>query len=152
MSIRLSEEEAWAVVAQSHTGILTTLRGDGSPITLPMWFAALDRSVCFSTPAGTKKVARITRNPHGSFLVESGERWAELRAVHLSGVIEPVDDPSTRARIDAAMDSKYAAFRTAAAEMPNATREHYTSRRYFRMVPSGRILSWDNSRISLSRP
>src|SRR5579862_3085339 len=99
MSIRLTAEEAWDVLEQSHTGILTTLRADGSPITLPIWFVALDRTICFSAPSRTKKVARVRRDPRASFLVESGERWAELRAVHLSGEVAFVEDDAEKARI-----------------------------------------------------
>ena len=149
MSIRLTADEAWTVVANAHTGILTTLRADGSPVSLPVWFAALDRTICFGTPEHTKKVARISRDPRASFLVESGERWAELRAVHLSGHLEPVEDEQAIARISAALDGKYAAFRTAPADMPAATREYYSGRRFFRLVPKPRLLSWDNSRIAL---
>jgi PPOX class probable F420-dependent enzyme len=149
VSIRLSSDEAWQVLAQSHTGILTTLRRDGSPISLPIWFVALDQTICFSTPSRTKKVGRIRRDSRASFLVESGERWAELRAVHLSGQIEAVDDQATQAQITAALDEKYAAFRTASTDMPDATREHYAARRFFRLVPGPRVLTWDNSRMAL---
>ena len=38
MSVRLSDEEAWAELAAAHTGIFTTLRRDGRPVTLPTWF------------------------------------------------------------------------------------------------------------------
>ena len=43
MSVRLSEDEAWSVIEGSHTGIITTLRADGSPVTLPMWFVVIER-------------------------------------------------------------------------------------------------------------
>jgi PPOX class probable F420-dependent enzyme len=149
MSIRLTTDEAWEVLDGAHTGILTTLRADGSPMTLPVWFVTLDRTICFSTPSQTKKVARLRRDPRASFLVESGQRWAELCAVHLSGQVERVDDEPTQARISAALDEKYASFRTAASDMPAATQNHYASRAFYRLVPSVRILTWDNSRLSL---
>jgi PPOX class probable F420-dependent enzyme len=149
MSIRLTGDEAWEELGRSHTGILTTLRADGSPVTLPIWFVALDRTICFTTPSRTKKVRRLKHDPRASFLVESGDRWAELRAVHLSGEVEEVDDQPARARIDAAMDDKYAAFRTANSDMPEATSDYYASRTYYRLVPGSRILTWDNSRIAL---
>lgn len=147
MSIRLTQDEAWAFIERSHTGILTTLRADGSPVALPVWFVVLDRAVCFATPGRTKKVARIARDPRGSFLVESGEHWRELSAVHLSGRIEAVSDESAKARIDEALTAKYAGFRTAPAQMPEATRAYYASRSFFRLVPGPRILTWDNSRL-----
>jgi PPOX class probable F420-dependent enzyme len=149
MSIRLDEDEAWSVIEGSHTGILTTLRADGSPVTLPMWFVVINRTLCFSTFPRTKKVARLTRDPRAAFLVESGEKWAELCAVHLSGHLEPVTDEPTMARIDAAMDEKYRAFRTSRAAMPAATQEYYATKRFYRLVPEHRMLTWDNSRLEL---
>jgi PPOX class probable F420-dependent enzyme len=148
MSIRLTPDEAWDVLGRAHTGILTTLRADGAPVTLPVWFVALDRTICFRTPSRAKKVARIRRDPRASFLVESGERWAELCAVQLSGRVDRVDDETARGRIDAALDEKYAPFRTARADMPTSARDHYAAWAFFRFVPSPRVLTWDNSRIS----
>ncbi len=152
MSIRLSPDEAWEVIDASHTGILSTLRADGSPVTLPTWFVVLDRTICMSTPSQTKKVRRIRRDARASFLVESGLRWAELCAVHVSGRIEIVEDEATTVRISGALDDKYASFRTAQAAMPEATKDHYASRTFLQLVPAGRMLTWDNSRISLAQP
>ena len=149
MSIRLTPDEAWDVLGRAHIGVLTTLRADGSPVTLPVWFVALDRTICFRTPTSAKKVARIRRDPRASFLVESGKRWAELCAVHLSGHVELVGDDAAKARIDAALDEKYAPFRTARADMPEAARDQYAAWAFFRFVPGPRLLTWDNSRLSV---
>ena len=148
--IRLTPDEAWAELQRSHTGILTTLRRDGMPISLPVWFVVLDRSIYLVVPSRTKKVVRIRNDPRASFVVESGERWVELRAVHLTGVIEVVDDPATQARIDEELDAKYAAFRTPGSVMPERTQQHYADRTYLRLVSDERILSWDNSRLALA--
>ena len=147
MGVRLSTDEAWAVIEGSHTGILTTLRADGMPITLPVWFVALDHTVCLAAPTRTKKIARLRHDPRASFLIESGERWAELEAVHLTGRVDEVTDLDEMGRIDAALDAKYAAFRTASSAMPDATRAHYAGRTFLRLVPDERILSWDNRRL-----
>jgi PPOX class probable F420-dependent enzyme len=148
MSIRLTPEEAWDVLRRAHTGILTTLRADGAPVTLPVWFVVLGQAIYFRTPSRAKKVARIRRDPRASFLVESGMRWAELRAVHLSGRVELVDDEAAKARIEAAFDEKYASFRTARADMPAAARDRYAAMAFLRFVPGPQILTWDNSRMS----
>jgi PPOX class probable F420-dependent enzyme len=145
--VRLSEDEAWKVIEESHTGILTTLRADGSPVTLPVWFVVFDRTICMRTPARTKKIKRIQRDPRASFLVESGERWAELEAVHLSGTVALIEgDEALQRRIQQALDDKYAAFRTPPSEMSDAARSAYADFAYLRMVPEGRMLTWDNRR------
>ncbi|MGO9152886.1 pyridoxamine 5'-phosphate oxidase family protein [Mycobacterium sp.] len=121
--IRLTEDEAWAEIAATHTGILTTLRRDGMPIALPVWFVAEDRTVAMTTPAGTKKIARVRHDPRASFLVESGQRWVDVCAVHLTGRVEFVTDEPAILRIEEAVDAKYAAFRPPAAGLPAATQK-----------------------------
>lgn len=152
MSIRLSPDEAWEALTQAHTGIFTTLRRDGMPITLPVWFVVIDRQICLAAPSRTKKVARLRHDARASFLIESGERWVELRAVHLTGRCEVLDLDADRAlieRIDDALDVKYAKFRGDHAAMPEKTQEHYAARTFIRFVADPRVLTWDNSRMPL---
>ncbi len=150
-SVRLTEDEAWAFVADAHTGILTTLRRDGSPVALPVWFAVVDRRIYVSTRG--KKLLRIRHDSRCSFLVESGERWAELKAVHVGcdgRVLEEIDH-ALSGRIGDELTRKYAAFRTATSAMPDATREAYApaSGAVVELTPHDRLLTWDNARLGI---
>ena len=150
MSVRPSLDEAWVVLEASHTGMFTSLRRDGTPITLPIWFVALDRRIYVSGPSTAKRVARVRRDPRVSFLVESGKRWAKLRAVHLTGRARVVTEPDLLARVTAALDAKYAPFRTQRTAMPGATRAHYeVALATIEITPDEHILSWDNARLGL---
>ena len=141
-------DEAWRFLTEGHTGILITLRADGVPVALPMWFAVLDRQIYVRTPARSKKVARLRRDPRVAFLVEAGERWAELRAVHITGRAKFVEDAETLERVAAEMERKYARFRTARAAMPEAARRHYqTPFVLIRVVPDAHVISWDNRKL-----
>lgn len=150
MSIRLSEDEAWEAVAASQVGILTTLRSDGQPIALPSWFIVADRTICISTPPGSKKVKRVRRDPRASFLIESGIAWRSLTAVHMTGTVSEVTDQHERAALKAAMDEKYKELRVPRESMPARTQAHYAESAILRFVPDGRMLTWDNRRIRLS--
>ncbi len=147
--VRMTEEEAWAFIEAAHTGTFTTLRRDGRPIALPVWFATLDRKIYISTRG--KKVTRVANDPRCSFLVEAGERWAELQAVHLScraEIIEP--DEELAARFADQIRAKYSRFRTTSKEMPESTRDHYAvAGAMVELVADERILSWDNSFLGL---
>ena len=147
MGVRLGVDEAWEVLAGAHTGILTTLRRDGMPIALPVWFVVLDRTICLSVPARTKKVQRLQHDPRASFLVESGLAWVDLRAVHVTGTVEEIGDVALRDRVDDALQAKYAAFRAPGPDLPERTRTHYADRVFLRLHPDERILSWDNRRL-----
>jgi nitroimidazol reductase NimA-like FMN-containing flavoprotein (pyridoxamine 5'-phosphate oxidase superfamily) len=152
LSIRLSRDEAWEELAGAHTGIFTSLKSDGTPITLPMWFVALEERIYFSAPARTKKVARLRRNSRCCFLVETGTYWRELKAVLLTGNANEVTDEETKRRVREALDAKYESYRTKHSRMPEETRSVYESpaRVTFEMVPDERILTWDNARVELS--
>jgi PPOX class probable F420-dependent enzyme len=143
----------WETLDRAHTGVLTTLRADGTPISLPVWFVTLERRIYVSGPAQTKKFARIRRNPRVSFLVESGEHWIELMGVHLTGAARIVDDPELRARVAAALARKYDGFRTPRDQMPDPTRARYeTDVTTVEITPDERVLSWHNARLFEPRP
>ena len=150
MSVRLGRDEAWDVLARAHTGILTSLRRDGMPITLPVWFVVLDGRIYVSGPATAKRHARVRRDPRVSFLVESGKRWAELCAVQVTGRARLVTEPALAERVAAVLDAKYGAFRTTRSAMPGATRAHYqVERATIEITPDERVLSWDNARLGV---
>jgi nitroimidazol reductase NimA-like FMN-containing flavoprotein (pyridoxamine 5'-phosphate oxidase superfamily) len=150
LSIRLSRDEIWTFLAASHTGIFTSLRRDGTPISLPVWFVTLDEHVYIQTRRHRKKVARIQRNSRVAFLVEAGQNWAELMGTHLTGKAQIVEDPDLNARIQDLFYLKYKGFSTDLTAMPPETRAIYeTGGVVIEIVPDERILSWDNGRIRL---
>ena len=153
MGVRLSEDEAWERIAAAHTGILTTLRKDGRPVPLPLWFAVVDRAIYVSTPAKSKKVARIRNDSRATFLIESGKAWVELAAVILQGVLTEVTDEAERARAHAIMDEKYREFRIPMKKVPAETRNHYSAAMVmFRFDASEKPVTWDNARLRLTAP
>jgi PPOX class probable F420-dependent enzyme len=148
MGVRLSEDELWEKVTSSHTGILTTLRKDGRPVPLPLWFAVVDRVIYVSTPAGSKKVARIRNDDRGTFLVESGRAWVELSAVILQGTLTEVTDEAERERVEDAINEKYRGFRVPMKKVPDATKKHYSAPSVmFRFDVTERPLTWDNAKL-----
>jgi hypothetical protein len=151
--VRLSREEAWRYVAAAHTGIPTSLRRDGGPVSLPVWFVALEQRLYVTGPAHTKKVARIRRDSRVAFIVESGVRWDELIGVHFTGAASIVTDDSVVDRVARSFAQKYGARPTPRDQMPTGTRAHYESATaMIEIIPDERILSWDNSRLLAANP
>ena len=156
MGVRLSEDEAWAELESAHTGILTTLRRDGRPVSVPVWFAALDRHIYVRTPAKTKKVVHVRHDPRATFLVERGERWIELCAVMVhadAALVEPGDEYDAAS---AAIDAKYQGFgmkspAIGGKKVPDATKQHYAGRaELLRLTPTEPLVTWDNARLRLT--
>jgi hypothetical protein len=150
MGIQMEEEEAWSFLEEGHTAILTTLRRDGWPVSLPLWYIVRARAIYVATPSRSKKVARIQNDDRGCLLVERGEAWAELAAVEMP-VRATILEHGPEAELAAAgFAEKYAAFRPTPSRMPSATKQHYSGQSVIRLDPAGSPISWDNSRIRLS--
>jgi nitroimidazol reductase NimA-like FMN-containing flavoprotein (pyridoxamine 5'-phosphate oxidase superfamily) len=148
-SPRMTEDEIWAFVRDAPTGILTTLRRDGVPIALPLWYACLDRRIYVRTRG--RKLQRIKRDARASFLVESGTRWAELKAVHLTGTAEIVDlEPGLARQFEQEVDRKYGSLQATGTEMAPETAEYYAKvlNNVVRFTPDDRVLNWDNAKIA----
>jgi PPOX class probable F420-dependent enzyme len=156
MGVRLSEDEAWQELEAAHTGILTTLRRDGRPVSVPVWFAAVDRRIYVRTPAKTRKVEHVRHDPRATFLVERGERWIDLCAVMLHADVELLEPGDEYDAVSTAIDRKYTGFGMNAPSMggkkvPDATKRHYGGRAaVLRLTPVGELVTWDNSRLRLT--
>jgi len=157
MGVALEEEEAWQFLAASFTGVLSTLRRDGWPVSLPVWFAVLDRLVYLTTYPSMAKVKRIRRDPRAAFVVESGRSWTELTAVSLVATAVVLDDgePAEHTEADrarGALAAKYpAAVNVPVDRLTPATRAYYAGASVIvRLTPAGPLISWDNARVRLA--
>lgn len=148
MGIDLDDDQLWEFLSEGHEGSLTTLRSDGWPIALPVWYVVKERAVYLRTRPSTKKLVRIRNDPRSSFLVSSGTRWAELKAAVLTCRAVIVEDEALQAQVLARFDKKYAAFRTAPASMPSSSQKHYKGEPVIiRLDVADAVLSWDNSSL-----
>jgi PPOX class probable F420-dependent enzyme len=150
MGVRLEADEAWERLASAHTGILTTLRRDGRPVPLPIWFVVLDRRIYLSTPEASRKVGRVRRDARASLLVESGTSWVELFGVLVQGSATVVTDAAERTAAAEALARKYTDHARPDDRLPSAVRRFYSGERVvIRLDPDVEPVSWDNTRIRL---
>ena len=150
---RLDTEAAWAMIDGAHVATLTSLRRDGWPIALPVWFACLDRILYVRTSPTSAKAKRLARDERASFLVEEGTAWRELRAVSLP-VRARLLDPEVDGRAEAALRAiwtKYRDLRERRTDLPPTTVRRYDERGtvVVELVPTGPPIAWDNRLIQL---
>lgn len=149
MGVRLTADEAWDFVEDAHTGVFTTLRSDGVPVSLPVWFVVDRRRIYMQTPEKSKKIARVNRDPRASFVVESGLAWTELKAVSLTGTAEAIADEAQASRVLDLLSTKYADDGIPKTSVPEATKTHYSGPAIICFEPDERLLTWDNAKLRL---
>lgn len=143
----MSTDEIRDFLDSARTMILTTIGPDGVPDPVAMWFVLRDGEIWMRTYAKSQKVTNVRRDPRVAILVESGDRYAELKGVQISGRLELSDDIDTICDIAAALLVKYEDLDPAYVE---ATREAYrptaVKQVAMRLVPD-RTVSWDHAKI-----
>jgi len=137
----------WALLDEQRVGIFTSMRRDGTPISLPVWYAPIRPRVYLHTPPHSTKVARVRRNSRVAFLCETGERWVDLRAVHFTGTASLIADIEIIQQVKDAFDARYATLRPARREVADSARAQYREFEVIEIEPDARVLSWDNTRL-----
>jgi PPOX class probable F420-dependent enzyme len=140
--IGLTEDEIREFLGDNKTIILVSQGPGGFPHPMPMWFAVDDDgSICMATYRSSQKIVNIRRDSRVSLLVESGDRYAELKGVVIYGHAEIIDD------FDKIIDVLLAA---AGAENNASTRQGVAktaAKRYLIRVKPERVVSWDHAKL-----
>ena len=130
------------------TLILCTIGPDGVPDPVPMWFIRRSDGLYLRTYAKSQKVTNLRRDPRVSVLAETGERYAELRGVQISGTVELSSDEELICGLFADLMIKYEgmdpAYRAATAEGYRAKAAQMVA---LRLLPE-RIVSWDHRKLA----
>lgn len=149
MGVRLSGEEIDGFVSDHGTAVLTTLRADGRPVPLPVWYVAFDGALYFQTPVRSRKVGNLERDARVAVLIDDGERWEHLRGVLIQGTAERVADEAVRMRVLAAFEELFADLAAPADRLPAVASARYAQLAVFRVAVPERPVSWDNRKLRL---
>lgn len=147
MGAQLTDQEAWAMIADTHESVLTTLRRDGRPISLPIWHLVLDDGLYVRTPLVSQKVARIRNDPRGSFVVSSGHTYPELAGVIAEVNISLVDDDDLAARVISGLEAKHPDFAPALNKLPAEVQEIFGDTAILHLDVAGAFMTWNNAAL-----
>ncbi len=144
----MTAEEVSDFLAAGKTLLLCTIGPDGVPDPIPMWFVVDDGALWMRTYAASQKVRNIERDPRVSVLLETGDRYAELRGVQLTGRIELVRDVDRICAVFADLMVKYEAMDPAAVP---AARDGYRAKAPSQValrLDVQRTVSWDHRKLA----
>ncbi|MEZ5115546.1 MAG: TIGR03618 family F420-dependent PPOX class oxidoreductase [Candidatus Nanopelagicales bacterium] len=150
--IAMTEDEVRGFLAAGRTLVLVTIGPDGVPDPVPMWFVLDDDGdVWMRTYAASQKVVNLRRDPRVAVLVETGDRYVELRGVQVTGRIELVDDVDRICAVFADLMVKYEGVDPAhRAAVMEGYRAKAAKQVALRLVPE-RVVSWDHRKQAAVR-
>ena len=150
-SIALTAEEVDALLRRVRTMVLVTIGPDGVPDPVPMWFVMNDAGVVLMrTYHKSQKVLNLERDPRFAALVESGDRYVELRGVQLSGTVALIADVDLVCDVFADLMVKYEGLDPAHADaVRTAYRVRADKQRVLRLDVT-KVVSWDHAKLAAS--
>jgi nitroimidazol reductase NimA-like FMN-containing flavoprotein (pyridoxamine 5'-phosphate oxidase superfamily) len=151
--LKMSESEVNDLMSRERHVRIATL-GPGSEINLtPMTFGWAGG--CAYIFARGQKIANLRRRPETTLLVDTGERWRELKGVMISGraivledrYAEAADPHLLEARLN--IGAKHGLQDEQGNVLPHGASASGRSRRWIVFSPE-RFVSWDNARLENS--
>jgi PPOX class probable F420-dependent enzyme len=146
--ITMSDDEVAAFIAERRTVVLATLKADGRPHLVPMWFIHDGPVIEVWSFGKSQKTVNLRRDPRATLLLETGHEYDELRGVSLECQVELLEDPDEAVRIGLELQHRYGG--AAPSELSQADREAFrpfaAKRVGLRFTPT-RVISWDHRKL-----
>ena len=83
--IAMTPDEVAAFLDENRTAHLATIGPDGAPHLTTLWYGLVDGRIAIWTYRKSQKVKNLERDPRITALVESGDSYAALRGVMITG-------------------------------------------------------------------
>lgn len=147
--IRMTPEEIDRFLGSARTMILCSNGKDGAPHPMPMWFGVEpDGMVVMTTFTKSQKIRNLERDPRVALLVESGEKYDELRGVVLYGEAELVRETPAVLGILSRVTARSGDTKGADGEALRAGLEATARKRTGIRVRPTRVVSWDHRKLA----
>ena len=140
--ITFTPEEQATFLEGPHKAALATVDKDGFPHVVAMGFLAKDGAIYMTSYAKAQKVVNIRRNPKVGVMVETGQRYADFRAVMIRGHCEIIENPRLVETTIRAIAAKQARTTTS----PGGAMTNAPKRVVLKIIPE-KIASWDHTKL-----
>ncbi len=145
--ISMTEDEVADFLEQRRTIVLGTVKPDGQPHLVPMWFVPDGKCVELWTFGKAQKTLNLRRDPRATLMAETGSSYDQLRGVSLECDVEVLEAPEDVERIGTALGRRYDTWEPADEPAAlEAVRAQVPKRVGFRFAPT-RTISWDHRKL-----
>ena len=144
--ISLTDEEQKAFIEDGWTLQVASIGPGGFPHLVAMWYVLDDEGcIVFTTFRKSQKILNLQRNAKMTVMLESGEKYNELKGLVIEGEAELIDEPQNTAKVMAKVGEKYNGI-PAPTDTPEAALKVASKRVVVRLKPVD-IYSWDHTKL-----
>jgi PPOX class probable F420-dependent enzyme len=142
--IQMAPEEVDAFLDEGRVMNVATRNRDDTIHLVAMWYCVIDGVPAFWTYGRSQKIRNVERDPRMTCLVETGERYEELKGVELVGRGEVVHDRDEIMAVGAAIYERYFGPLT---EEAQPFLERTGAKRLVVRIHVDRVVSWDHTKL-----
>jgi nitroimidazol reductase NimA-like FMN-containing flavoprotein (pyridoxamine 5'-phosphate oxidase superfamily) len=142
LDLSLTDGELAAYLAEQRTARVATVRPDGAPHVVPLWFVWHGGALYLNSTLGNPTVRNMLRMGSASAVIDDGDRYDVLRGVVLTGRVKRLGDQAP-SDVERAWSNKY----LGGGELPY---RKWKDRTWLRLDPE-RTASWDFRKIPEAR-
>ncbi|MET0144910.1 MAG: pyridoxamine 5'-phosphate oxidase family protein [Ilumatobacteraceae bacterium] len=143
-AITMSEAEVDQYLTEQRILNVATIGATGHPHVVAMWYVLLDGKPAFWTFGKSQKIRNIERDAKITGLVESGDRYSELRGVELVGSARLIDGYDDVLDLGLRISEKYTG--PVSAE-DRAGVEKQAHKRMGVVIDVERTVTWDHTKL-----
>jgi PPOX class probable F420-dependent enzyme len=143
--IRMTDEEIDAYLDEQKTLQVASIDRDGTPHLVAMWYTRYKDRIGFWTYGKSQKVLNLQRDPRLTVMVESGEKYEELRGVMIKGHATIIDDPNEVLAFGEAVYVRY--WGPIEHEAVREGVRTMGAKRVLILVEPDKIVSWDHRKL-----
>ena len=140
----MSDAEVDEFLHGRHTMNVATYNHDGTIHLVAMWYGFLDGAPAFWTYGKSQKIKNLQRDPRITCLIETGDRYEQLKGVELVGTGVVSEDRETVQRIGRDVYQRYWGELNDAAA---AGVEQMGSKRFAVRIDVDKVVSWDHGKL-----
>jgi PPOX class probable F420-dependent enzyme len=139
------EDDLEAFMREPVLARVATVRPDGSPHVVPVWFEWDGKSLRFEAQARSRKARNLRHDPRMSVVIDFTYGGLQYRAVVLEGTAEIIDDRNSVVPIVERIFLRYLGEEGIAAPTPQ--RLIFGEETIVVQLTPSRVMTWDNTRL-----
>jgi PPOX class probable F420-dependent enzyme len=146
--IAMSADEISAFLGEGGTVQLALYGPDGYPDITPMWYVVDGDTLWMRTYGKSQKVVNARRDSRCCALVETGDRYLELRGVQITGDVEVSDDVDRICWVAGRLMVKYEGVDAEHLPALEAAYRERAPKQVALGLSLSRIVSWDHRKMA----
>ena len=143
--IRMTDDELDAFLHARQTMNVATFNHDGTIHLVAMWYGFHEGKLAFETFTKSQKIKNLHRDPRITVLMETGDKYEELKGVEVVGIATVTDEPAVVMPVARSVVERY--FAVDKPEDAEAVAIGLANKRSAVIINVNRVVSWDHTKL-----